>query len=150
MLKSLKKLWQQAVESPASGRKAHSLELCVAALMVELMRVDGKMEAAEQRQVLKQLQQGFELSAQATRNLLGEARLATDQALDMHQFTSRIVKGFSTEERVDILHQLWCVAMADGHVDPYEEQLLRRVADLLGIHHRRYIEAKLAAGDSGE
>ncbi len=63
----------------------------------------------------------------------------------MHQFTSRLVRGFSTDERVEILQRLWRVAMADGHVDPYEEQLLRRIADLLGIHHRQYIEARLAA-----
>ncbi|MDX8407724.1 MAG: TerB family tellurite resistance protein [Mariprofundaceae bacterium] len=147
MLKSLKRLWNDAVSHPEAGARAHSLELCVAALMVEIMRVDGRIEAAERQQILEQLQQAFELTDQASENLLQQASLVTDKALDMHQFTSRIVKGFSTDERLDILQQLWRVAMADGRVDPYEEQLLRRVADLLGIHHRQFIEAKLAATD---
>jgi len=147
MLKSLKKLWKEAVESPASGRKAHSLELSVAALMVEIMRVDGKVEEAERREILAQLQISFDLSDEASANLIEQALLETEKSLDVHQFTSRVVKGFTTEERIGVLRQLWHVAMADGHIDPYEEQLIRRTADLLGVHHRQFIEAKLAAGE---
>jgi uncharacterized tellurite resistance protein B-like protein len=148
MLKSLKRLWTDSVRYPESGRRAHSLELCVAALMVEIMRVDGKIEHTERMELLAQLQKSFELSGEATENLIEEAMLKTDKALDMHQFTSRIVKGFSTSERAGVLQQLWRVAMADGHVDPYEEQLIRRIADLFGVPHRQFIEAKLAAANA--
>jgi len=68
------------------------------------------------------------------------------KALDLHQFTSVVVKGFSTEERIGILVELWAVALADGFVDPYEEQLIRRMADLMGLHHSQFIAAKVAAG----
>jgi len=145
MLKSLKKLWTEANGQPEAGRRAHTLELCVAVLMVEIMRADGNIEEVERRQVLEQLQSGFDLSEQATENLLDQAGLVAGKALDMHQFTSRIVKGFSTEERIGILQRLWSVAMADDVIDPYEDQLVRRMADLLGIHHRQFIGAKLAA-----
>ena len=39
---------------------------------------------------------------------------------------------------------MWQVAYADGHLDHYEEHLIRRVADLLYVEHRDFIQAKLA------
>ena len=40
---------------------------------------------------------------------------------------------------------MWKVAAVDGRVDPHEEHLLRKVADLLYVSHADYIRAKLGA-----
>jgi len=144
MISRLKQMWSKAAKSPA-GRKRHDVSLAVAALMVEIMRLDDRLEDAEHSQIVLSLEQFFGLSESEIHALVERAKREADQALDMHQFTSVVVKGFSTEERVDILTELWLVAMADGHVDPYEEQLIRRIADLLGLHHSQFIRAKVAA-----
>jgi|UPI0003745A4C uncharacterized tellurite resistance protein B-like protein len=39
--------------------------------------------------------------------------------------------------------------MADGNVDPYEEALIRKIAELTGVDHRQFIEAKIAARNNG-
>ncbi len=145
MLTTLKQLWQQAVES--KPRKApHDLALAVAGLMVEVMRMDGHLHEAERATIIGALQARFDLDAEEVEQLIARASSKVELALDMHQFTSVVVKGFSTEERVAILAELWAVAQADGHVDPYEEQLIRRAAELLGLHHTQFIEAKIQAG----
>jgi uncharacterized tellurite resistance protein B-like protein len=145
MINKLKQMWKKAAASPQASKK-HDVSLAVAALMVEIMRMDDKLEDAEHSAIMLAIEQRFGLSENEIHVLIEQARKEVDQALDMHQFTSAVVKGFPTEERIDILTELWSVAMADGHVDPYEEQLIRRIADLLGIHHRQYIKAKIAAG----
>ena len=144
MINQLKRMWAKAAKSPAPTKR-HDVSLAVAALMVEIMRLDDRLEDAEHSQIVLSLEQRFGLSESEIHTLVERAKREADEALDMHQFTSVVVKGFSTEERIDILTELWLVAMADGHVDPYEEQLIRRIADLLGLHHSQFIRAKVAA-----
>ena len=145
MIQKLKQIWKKAAASPKASKK-HAVSLAVAALMVEVMRMDDKLEDAEHSAIMVAIEQRFDLSEDEIHALIEQAKQEVDKALDMHQFTSVVVKGFSTEERINILTELWSVAWADGHIDPYEEQLIRRIADLLGIHHRQYIQAKTAAG----
>ncbi|MDQ6992073.1 MAG: TerB family tellurite resistance protein [Mariprofundus sp.] len=146
MIKRLKELWKQGVVGASVVTKEHDIGLAVAALMTEIMRMDGELAAAEKRQIIMKLQQRFALDDQAVLELVRRAEKISAEALDLHQFTSVVVKGFATQERVHILSELWQVAMADGHVDPYEEQLIRRIAELLGLHHSQFITAKLMAG----
>jgi len=145
MIQKLKQMWKKAADSPVDNRQ-NEVSLAVAALMVEIMRMDGKLQETERNEIIKRLQARFALSSSDVEDLIKQATEKVEQALDMHQFTSVVVKGFSTDERLHILTELWAVALADGHVDPYEEQIIRRMADLMGLHHTQFIQAKLAAG----
>jgi len=145
MIQKLKQMWKNAAESPKEERE-HDVALAVAALMVEIMRMDGHLQEAERSEIIRHLETRFALSHAEIHVLIEQAAMNVEDALDMQQFTSVVVKGFSTAERVDILVELWKVAKADGHVDPYEEQLIRRMADLLGLHHSQFIQAKISAG----
>jgi len=145
MINKLKQMWKQAAASPQEKKK-HNVSLAVAALMVEVMRMDGHLESTERSEIILALQKRFGLGQVEIHDLIEDALQEVKQALDLHQFTSVVVKGFSTEERVGILTELWGVALADGFVDPYEEQLIRRMADLMGLHHSQFIAAKVAAG----
>ncbi len=145
MIQKLKQMWKKAAESPVDDRQ-HDVSLAVAALMVEIMRMDGQLQDSERNEIIRRLQQRFDLDVAEVDALIKQATEKVEQALDMHQFTSVVVKGFSTDERLTILTELWAVALADGHVDPYEEQIIRRMADLMGLHHTQFIQAKIAAG----
>ncbi|NWF36673.1 TerB family tellurite resistance protein [Mariprofundus sp. KV] len=144
MIKKLQTLWRRAADTPQEKRR-HEVSLAVTALMVEVMRMDGKLDEAERSEIVLAIEKRFGLSKAEVHELIEVAAIETEQALDLHQFTATVVKSFSTDERKEILSELWCVAMADGHVDPYEEQLLRRMAELMGLHHSQFIQAKLAA-----
>ena len=145
MIQKLRQMWKQAAASEPD-KKAHELSLAVAALMVEVMRMDGQLQHAEQAEITRSLALRFSLQPEEISALIRQAMDEVDEALDLHQFTSVVVKGFSTAERMDVLTELWGVALADGSVDPYEEQLIRRMADLMGLHHSQFIEAKITAG----
>jgi uncharacterized tellurite resistance protein B-like protein len=43
---------------------------------------------------------------------------------------------------------MWKVAYADGELDKHEENIIRRIADLLHIRHSEYIRCKLGAKDT--
>jgi len=142
MIKRLKKLFGE--KSDGKPRE-HDIALAVAALMVEIMLMDGKLDEAEHRVIHTLLGKRFKLDDAEINALIERATNAADKAHDLYQFTSRIIKEYPIEERSDIIRELWRVAMADGHVDAYEEQLIRRIADLIGVHHHQFIDAKIQA-----
>jgi uncharacterized tellurite resistance protein B-like protein len=144
MIRKLQTMWKKAAATP-QGKREHEVSLAVTALMVEVMRMDGKLDEAERSEIMLAVEKRFGLDPTEVDALIRQASVEVEQALDLHQFTSTVVKSFSTAERQKILSELWGVAMADGHVDPYEEQLLRRMAELMGLHHSQFIQAKIAA-----
>jgi uncharacterized tellurite resistance protein B-like protein len=109
------------------------------------MHIDGKLEEAEHNEIIVAVEKRFGLSTAEVHELVEKAKVEKANATDMHRFTSQIIKHYSTEERIDFLKDLWQIAMADGHVDPYEEQLIRRTAELVGVYHKEFIQAKIAA-----
>ncbi|HKI60096.1 MAG TPA: TerB family tellurite resistance protein [Mariprofundaceae bacterium] len=144
MLKKLKTLWDGTADKKPGHRK-HEISLAVTAVMVEIMHIDGKLDDAEHDTIIKTVEKRFDLSTDEVKKLLEEARQATANASDLHQFTSQIIKHYKTEERIEIIKELWQVAMADGHIDPHEESLIRRTAELIGVYHREYVQAKIDA-----
>lgn len=148
MLKKLKKIWDGEPDKK-SGKRKHDISLAVTAVMVEIMHIDGKIDGAEHDTILEAIEKRFGLSASEVDQLIEEAKQATSSANDLHQFTSRIIKHYKTEERIEIIKELWQVAMADGHIDPHEENLIRRTADLIGVYHKEYIQAKINAREEG-
>jgi len=124
------------------------ISLAVTALMVEIMHSDGKLEVSEHDEMLKAMKNRFDLTDNGIESLLVKAKEASSTSTDFHQFTSLIKDNYSTEQRISFLTDLWQIAMADGHVDSYEEHLIRRIANLIGVYHGEFIHAKIQARDN--
>ncbi len=119
--------------------------LAVAALLVEVLRADFDVAAAERQQVMASVSALLGLGPDETRALVEEAERHIDRSHDLYQFTSQINRTFSEADKVRLLEALWRVADADLTVHKYEEHLIRRVADLLHVRHSDFIAAKLRA-----
>ena len=84
-----------------------------------------------------------------TEELIRLAEEETKQATDYYQFTSLINKGFSQEEKIQVVELMWQVAYADGHMDKYEDHLVRKLANLMHVSHKDFIAAKHRARAAG-
>jgi uncharacterized tellurite resistance protein B-like protein len=126
----------------------HALQVATAALLLEMMRMDSSITAAETASVTRTLQIRFGLNAAQVDTLMAlaaqEARLATDY----FQFTSLINRNFSAEQKVQVVEYLWQVAYADGLLDAHEQHFMRKIADLLYVPHADYVGAKQRARDA--
>ena len=71
------------------------------------------------------------------------------EASDYYQFTSIINRRFSHPQKIHVVELLWEIAYAEAAANPYEEHLIRKLADLLYVDHRDYITAKLKARNRG-
>ena len=128
---------------PDATNEDTPLALAVAALLVEVLRADYEVGAAERRQVLDSIGGLLGLDDAGSDALLRRAERRIDESHDLYQFTSEINRSYSAAEKLRLVEQLWLVAHADEVVHKYEEHLIRRVADLLHVPHRDFIAAKL-------
>ncbi len=144
MLNRIKSLLNQDAQKKSAPTEP-SLALAIAALMIEIMHSDDKLEQVEQQVIIQALKARFDMTSADVEQLITDATTATSHATDFHQFTSLIKEHYSTDERINILKELWEIAMADGHIDTYEEHLIRRIANLIGIYHNEFIQAKMQA-----
>jgi uncharacterized tellurite resistance protein B-like protein len=142
--KLLKRYFSGVKESPPDKR-ADAVQLAVAALLVQLTGVDFEANAAEREAVLEAVRSELGLDEASAQALVGRAEEAARRATSDWQFTSVIKGAFDAEERVHFVEHLGRVAFADRQIDPHEEHLVRRIADLLYVSHSDFIAAKLRA-----
>ena len=139
---------QFGLSLPEAGTgSAGSLNLAVAALLVEVLRADYEVTPAERQQVVQSIGKLLELGPSDSVALMELAERQSDESHDLFQFTSMINQGYSAAERERLVEHLWRVARADETIHKYEEHLIRRIADLLYVPHASFIAAKLRTSD---
>jgi uncharacterized tellurite resistance protein B-like protein len=124
-----------------------SEQLATAALLVEVMVIDGNLDEQELASISQTLCDILSLEAQQVEELLRLSREEVAEATSLYQFTREINQHFDLDKKMDLLTALWRVAYADGELDKHEESIIRRIADLMHIRHNEYIRCKLAARD---
>jgi len=86
------------------------------------------------------LKSGFDLDDEATTELVEEAVAVDRDAVDLYHFTSLINRSLDEEGRRRIVEMMWEIIYADGRVTEFEENVIWRASDLLGISSRERIE----------
>ena len=117
------------------------------ALMVEVVLADTHFSEHEKEHLLETLKKQTGLTTQECIELADIARSEVDHATSLHQFTRHLNEAFNLEEKLNLVYTLWKIAYADGHLDKYEEHIIRRISDLLHLRHSEFIQMKLKAKD---
>ena len=119
--------------------------MACAALLLEVAEADYEENPAEIDAVLHALKTELNLDQATVRALLDRARKETSGATDLFPYTHLLNQRCGREQKCAILTSLWRVAMADGQLHKYEDQVLRRITELLRLEHSDFIAAKQAA-----
>ena len=122
-----------------------SVELATAALLVEMERADFNNAPAERQVIETLLRQKFSLDDSTLAQLLTDADQQADSAVSLHEFTRWLNEHFEPAAKRQMVYMMWQVAYADGELDPEEEWLVRKVAELLHVPHEDFIKTKLSA-----
>jgi len=121
------------------------LRLAVAALLFEVVRADRVVEDDEKVVMRTAVQSTFGLTREEADELSRLAEEAARDAVSIYEFTQIVDRGLPIEDKKRLVELLWLVAFADAQKDPYEEQMVRKIADLLHVPHPDFIDAKLRA-----
>lgn len=107
--------------------------LALAALLVRVARADGTYDQTETDRIDRVLAERHRLSPFAAAGLRSEAEALEAAAPDTVRFTRALKAATAPEDRMELMTALWSVALSDGARDAGEDQLLRMVANLLGL-----------------
>jgi uncharacterized tellurite resistance protein B-like protein len=123
-------------------------------LLVEAARMDQRIDPRERAVIERLLAERFGLGREAATALI-EAALARAEASNrFFDYTRHVKDGLDEAGRVRMIEMMWEVVLADGRLDPYEDNLLRRVAGLIYVSDaesgaaRQRVKARRAAGES--
>lgn len=108
-------------------------KLALAALLVRIARTDGSYTEDEQAQIDRVLARTYALVPAAAMAMRAEAEVLEQEAPDTVRFTRALKAAVPHDDRIALMEGMWEVALADGQRDDDEEQLMRLVANLLGI-----------------
>ncbi|MDG1112537.1 MAG: TerB family tellurite resistance protein [Pseudomonadales bacterium] len=147
MMNKLSNWFNQSIEAPTVDDVPHELELATAALMMEVARADFEQSEAERSLMLQKLGSRLKLTDEAVAGLLLLAQDASEEAHDLYSFTSIINERFTYPEKKQLVVNLWEIALADAHIDPQEDHIIRRIAGLLSVDHSDVIHARAKARD---
>lgn len=124
----------RALLAPAPPRLPEpDARLALAALLVRVARTDGLYAAEEVERIEKILMARHGLGPFDAAKLRSEAEELEAQAPDTIRFTRALKAAVPLEDRTGLLTALWSVALADGLRDAGEDQMMRLLANLLGL-----------------
>ena len=144
MINKIKEFFNKKTEEAEDN--SHSvLNIATAALLIEVMTIDGNMDQEEMDSVKSNLSTILELSDDEIQELIDLSQEEVSDATSLYQFTKEINANFELQQKLDLMTALWQVALADDYLAKYEESILRKIADLIHLRHSEYIECKTKA-----
>jgi uncharacterized tellurite resistance protein B-like protein len=116
--------------------------LAATALLIHVISLDGAPAEIEKRKLHGLLESRFELDPGTADQLIAAATLVEGEAVDLYHFTSVIMRSVNEEGRLRIVEMMWELVYADGQVSEFEDNVVWRAADLLGVSSRDRIDLK--------
>lgn len=124
------------------------VRLAAAALLFHVVAIDGVVSEDERKTLSDLLKRHFDLDPTETRSLVEAAVSAEAEAVDLYGFTSVLKGRLEAGDRERIIEMMWKLVFADGTVHEFEDNVVWRVAELLGVSRQARIRLKQAVRDS--
>ena len=116
--------------------------LAATALLIHVISLDGEPSELEKRKLHSLLESRFGLDPGTADRLVESATKVEGEAVDLYHFTSVIMRSVDEEGRIRIIEMMWELVYADGQVSEFEDNVVWRAADLLGVSSRDRIDLK--------
>ncbi len=125
------------------GDESHDIRIATCAVLLEMANIDGEFSESEKEHIISALKSNYGLSNEHAAALLKASSEEREESIDLWQFTNRINRYYSREEKIQIIETVWEIAYKDGRLDKYEDYLAHKLAKLFRLSHKELIDAKL-------
>jgi uncharacterized tellurite resistance protein B-like protein len=136
-LKSIRHFFTSRLSSGEGGGPPARDQLAIAAcaLLLEIAHADETFSEDERRRIRRAVREDLGVSAEDVDEIVRLAEEERRESVDLYQFTRLLAERFSREQRLRLIEVIWGVVYADGTLSAAENQLARRIAELLGFQH---------------
>ena len=151
MLNSIRQFFENKLvnneEEPTSSSIAKT-DLACAALLIEVINSDHKLEEQETQAFFSVLQNNLNIPSEDIDELVELAENQAKEATSLYEFTSLINSDYDYSQKVGLIENMWRIAFSDNSLDKYEDHLIRKISDLIYVSHSDFIRAKLKVRDA--
>lgn len=124
------------------GRRFDDLEIAVAALLVRAATTDADFGDEEREAIRRIVAETFSLSPVDIDRLIAVAEGEEAETMDLFRWAQAIKRAYDEDKRIALIEKMWEVVYADGILDDFEANLLRRVAGLIYVPDRESGQAR--------
>ena len=144
MLDGLRQFIADVVSPHTNARSFddNGYQLAATALLIHVISLDGEPSEVEKRKLHSLIESRFGLDRGTADHLIKSATLVEGEAVDLYHFTSVIMRSVDEPGRIRIVEMMWELVYADGNVTEFEDNVVWRAADLLGVSSRDRLELK--------
>ncbi len=134
MFNKLKSIFDKKIEE--ENEQFNTVQIAISTLMIQTAIYDGVFDEQEKSEILELIKKYFKFNEDQKLSLFKIAMKVNDDSNDMQQFTKVLNDNLSEEEKLNIIEMLWKIIISDGHIDDYENTLIRKISGLLYISDR--------------
>jgi len=112
-------------------------------LLWEVAQADEKFLPEEEAKIGEVLGEYGHVTEEDMPIVLRAIKEASIARIDLHTFTKEVGDGLAFDVKVGILENLFRVACIDQDLDNEEHEMIRKIAGLLRVDHKDFIDAKI-------
>tara|TARA_B110000196_G_scaffold3082_1_gene2725 strand:+ start:319 stop:765 length:447 start_codon:yes stop_codon:yes gene_type:complete len=144
MLKKIRSIFTKTSEDITEKEQvSQNIDKTCTALIIEVALADKVFDESEVNLLKEMLLKAYALEAADIQDLIENAEKSVEESTSLYEYTREVNDNFDYESKLNLIDQLWRIAFADGHLDKYEEHVVRKIADLIHISHNDFIQSKL-------
>lgn len=128
--------------APESGSDTMALQTACCGLLMEVARLESPDAERKRDAVAQTMHEQFGIAGEELDGLVANTARPDNRLTSYYRQVMLINKRYAPYQKAQFIERLWRVAIADGEIDMYEDQLIRTLADLLYVPHADFILAK--------
>nr|WP_272209896.1 TerB family tellurite resistance protein [Marinicella sp. W31]MDC2875734.1 TerB family tellurite resistance protein [Marinicella sp. W31] len=123
-------------DADESNDRPNDARVAVVALCYQVMEADGVISESEQKRLRELMETKYGLHGTGLSNLIAAGEEAGSEAVDFYRFTSDVKRHLDEDQRIKLIGLLWDIAYADGSRSEMEDNVVWRIAELIGVSGR--------------
>ena len=146
MFQNLKNIFEKVKQENNSEVEILEEEIyAVLSLLIEACKVDGIVSDNEIEKITDLLIKKFHLEPNKAKNAVNFVLEKANEKVEIFSDIKVILDTMDHKERIKVIEMLWGVVLADGNIDDYESNLMRKISGLLHLSSFETAEAKKRA-----
>ena len=143
MFSNLKSAFQKAISKEIDESDDYGEDIqAIIILLLEACQIDGETEEIEINFIKNLLINKFNFSKAEAEENINNALKNDGERIEIFSQIKIILNQMDHKERIDVIEMMWGVILADGIIDDFEANLMRRMNGLLYVSGIESAEAK--------